>query len=225
MKTLFVTAIDTDAGKTFATGLLGKYFQEKGYKTITQKLSQTGCKDVSEDIEMHREIMGIPFQEADNEGLTCPYIFEYPASPHLSAALESNEIDIEHIRKATTSLTENYDKVIIEGVGGIQVPLNNEMTLLDYLQEEGHPIVLVSSAKLGSINHTLMTLEIAKYRGLDIRGIIYNRVADHSDIIAEDSRKVFLKYLKHYGFPEVLVEIPKLEKGETPLIDFAVFDN
>ncbi|GJM65069.1 dethiobiotin synthase [Persicobacter diffluens] len=222
MKPIFITAIDTDAGKTYATGLFARFLQQKGYNTISQKLSQTGCEEVSEDIEVHRKLMGIPMQEVDTAGLTCPYIFPYPASPHLSAAMVGQRIDPEVITKATEQLCEQYEKVVVEGVGGIYVPLNEDVTLLDYLQEQHYPIILVSSAKLGSINHTLLTLEIAKNRGLDVRGIIYNRIADHSELIAEDSRKVFLKFLKQFGFPEVLVEIPKVEEGkDLPEIDFS----
>ncbi|BDD02517.1 dethiobiotin synthase [Persicobacter psychrovividus] len=221
-KPIFITAIDTDAGKTYATGLLAKYLQDQGCNVITQKLSQTGCKDTSEDIEMHRKLMGIPMQEADRSGLTCPYIFDYPASPELSASLEGKVIDPMTIKQATDQLTEQYEQVIIEGVGGLYVPLNAETTVLDYLQAQDYPTVLVSSAKLGSINHSLMSLEIAKQRGLNIRGIIYNRIADHTELIAEDTRRVLLKYLKQFGFPEVLIEIPKVdENGAIPAIDFS----
>ena len=82
---LFITGIDTNIGKTFATGMIACALAEKGKKVITQKMIQTGCTEVSEDIEMHRKIQGIPFTEEDKAGLTCPYIFTYPCSPHMAA--------------------------------------------------------------------------------------------------------------------------------------------
>ena len=69
---LFITGIDTNIGKTFATGMIACALAEKGKKVITQKMIQTGCTEVSEDIEMHRKIQGIPFTEEDKAGLTCP---------------------------------------------------------------------------------------------------------------------------------------------------------
>ena len=83
---LFITGIDTNIGKTFATGMIACALAEKGKKVITQKMIQTGCTEVSEDIEMHRKIQGIPFTEEDKAGLTCPYIFTYPCSERFSFA-------------------------------------------------------------------------------------------------------------------------------------------
>ena len=94
MTVLFISGIDTDIGKTIATGLLAKALYQKGHKVITQKLVQTGCRDIAEDLITHRNIMGMPLQRIDKEGVTCPYVFSKPASPHLSSALELSLIHI-----------------------------------------------------------------------------------------------------------------------------------
>ncbi|MBL6957333.1 MAG: AAA family ATPase, partial [Chlorobium phaeobacteroides] len=79
-----IAGIDTGIGKSVATGLLARSLLESGSRVITQKMVQTGCQDVSEDILLHREIMGVPLQDVDRDGTTCPYVFSYPASPHLA---------------------------------------------------------------------------------------------------------------------------------------------
>ena len=83
---LFISGIDTNVGKTVATGMIAKALAKAGKKVITQKMIQTGCEHVSEDIEAHRQIQGLPFTDEDTQGLTCPYIFTYPCSPHMAAA-------------------------------------------------------------------------------------------------------------------------------------------
>ena len=186
---LFITGIDTDIGKTIVTGLLAKYLLQKGKSVITQKLAQTGCVSFSEDIDVHRKIMEIPRTTFDNDGITCTYIFKFPASPHLSANMECKTIDVSKINNATKILSENFEYLLIEGVGGIHVPLNNNITTLDYLEQNKLPIVIVSSGKLGSINHTLMTLELAKNRNIEVLGIIYNSFQGENEIIKEDSKK------------------------------------
>ena len=85
----FVSGIDTDAGKSYATGFLAREWNKNGHRTITQKFIQTGNVGHSEDIDLHRQIMGIPFTKEDQEGLTMPEIFSYPASPHLASQLET----------------------------------------------------------------------------------------------------------------------------------------
>lgn len=216
---LCITGIDTDIGKTIATGLLGRYLRQQGHSVITQKVVQTGCEGLSDDIILHRKLMGMALQDADRSGLTCPYIFPEPCSPHLAASLAGKEIDCAVITKATATLREEFDYVLLEGAGGLLVPLNSEWTLLDYLAKQGYPLILVSSPRLGSINHTLAALELAKGRGLRVLGIVYNRFKEDNPIIAEDSARVFSLYLRKYGFEDCLVDLlgcENYQKGQYP---------
>ena len=77
-KVLFVSGIDTDIGKSIATGYYAKHLMQQGYSVITQKMVQTGCQDISTDIIVHRKIQGITLTEEDRQGITCPYLFDYP---------------------------------------------------------------------------------------------------------------------------------------------------
>jgi len=202
-----ISGIDTDIGKTIATGLMAKALLLRGDSVITQKVAQTGCTGISEDIQEHRKLMGVELFPEDQNGLTCPYVFSKACSPHLAAELEQTQIDTDKITLATQTLAEKYDHVLLEGAGGFMVPLTREMTFLDYIQEQGYPLILVSSPRLGSINHTLSALELAKSRGIEIKGIVYNCYDSCDKTICADSRKVFVSFLQKYGFPSVVVDM------------------
>lgn len=206
-KIFFVSGIDTDIGKTIATGLLARSFAGCGVKTITQKIVQTGCVGMSEDIIRHRQLMGIEPLPVDYRGTTCPYVFSVPCSPHLAARLEGQVIDPGVLRKSTAELLARYDVVFLEGAGGLSVPLGEDYTLLDYLEEEKYPIILVTSSRLGSINHTLGGLELARHRALEVAAIVYNRLADTDPRIIEDSRNVFLSAMQKNGFKGPVIDL------------------
>ena len=116
-KVLSVSGIDTDIGKSIATGYYAKYLMQQGYSVITQKMVQTGCQEISEDIVVHRKIQGIALTEEDRQGITCPYLFDYPCSPHMAARLQQTCIDEKIIEKSTALLAQNYDYVLLEGAG------------------------------------------------------------------------------------------------------------
>jgi len=207
-----ITGIDTDIGKTVATGLLGRYLLGQGKRVITQKLVQTGCVGLAEDILVHRRLMGQELLPEDRQGLTCPYVFAKPCSPHLAASLAGQEIDPEFIRQATQTLVARYDLVLLEGAGGLLVPLTAELTFLDYLEQEACPLIVVSTPRLGSINHTLSVLELARNRGLTVLGILYNRYQESDPVIAEDSAQVFSRYLRRYGHHDCVVDLFAVEE-------------
>ena len=141
---------------------------------ITQKFIQTGWVGISEDILKHREIMGIEPQPVDKDGTTCPYVMTYPASPHLAAEIDKVTLDMERIAASTRKLDALYDMVLLEGAGGLYVPVTRDYFTIDYIQEHGHPLILVASSKLGSINHTLMSLELCRMRGIEVACLVYN---------------------------------------------------
>ncbi|MGL4779250.1 MAG: dethiobiotin synthase [Bacteroidales bacterium] len=195
----FITGIDTNVGKTAATGVIARELLNKGVNTITQKMIQTGCTEESEDIVEHRRIMNTALNEDDKDGTTCPYIFTYPCSPHLAATIDNRTIDLNIIDKATEKLANKYDVVLLEGAGGIMVPITKEYLTLDYMQDKGYPVILVTSGKLGSINHTLMSLELIRQRGLDIAMLVYNLYPKADEVIEADTMNYLKAYMnKHY---------------------------
>ena len=196
----FVTGIDTDAGKSIVTGVLARALSARGERVITQKFIQTGCDGLSEDIETHRRIMGIGLLPEDEDGTTCPIVFTYPASPHLAAAIDGRDIDLTLIGRSTEKLLQKYDTVLIEGAGGLYVPLSEAYQTIDYVAEHGLPVVLVTSPRLGSINHTLLSFEAIKNRDIALDTVLYNLYPTVEDkTIQEDTMKYIKQYLsKHF---------------------------
>ena len=206
----FISGIDTSVGKTAATGAIAKALAQAGKRVITQKMIQTGCEQVSEDIEEHRRIQGIPFTEEDREGWTCPYIFSYPCSPHMAAAKDGRTIDLQVITQATERLRERYEYVLLEGAGGLMVPNDFQSLTIDYIRDQGYPLILVTSGKLGSINHTLLSLFAAEQYGIPVKAIVYNQYP-HIDALIEDNT---LEYLR-IKFPQIpLLLLNDLQKEE-----------
>ena len=207
----FVSGIDTGIGKTYTTGYLAKLWFEQGQNVITQKLIQTGNDDVSEDIEKHREIMGRGWFTEDESKLTMPEIFSYPASPHLATQIDGRDIDFEKIENATQQLADKFDVVLLEGAGGLMVPLTTELLTIDYLVKKNYPIILVSSGRLGSINHTLLSLEAIQQRGLNLFAMAYNLKDQSQDQrISEDTATYLKRYLELH-FPQAQwFDIPAL---------------
>ena len=198
----FVSGIDTDIGKTVATGVLAKQLLQQGKSVITQKPVQTGCQNIADDIAVHRNIMGIPMQEADKQGLTMPEIFSYPASPHLASRLDGRALDLDRIRTATQELAEQYEIVLVEGAGGLMVPLTENLLTIDYIQQQDYPVILVTSGRLGSINHTLLSFAALKQYGIRLHSLVFNHIHDSSDgCVAQDSLNYLQCRLKD-SFPE-----------------------
>ena len=196
---IFVSGIDTDAGKTYATAFLARRFMDSGYSVATQKFIQTGCD-------------GVGMLPEDLDGTTAPIIFSYPASAQLAARIDGREIDLTLVDKATEKLLENYDIVLIEGAGGLMVPVDDETFTIDYVASRKLPMMLVSNARLGSINHTVLSLEAVKARGIDLKAVVFNHHFDSDTLIAEDTLGFLKRYLnRHFPMTE-LIEIPSMTK-------------
>ena len=207
----FISGIDTGIGKTYTTGYLAKLWNEQGKKTITQKLVQTGNTDISEDIEQHRKMMQMGWFPEDESKLPMPEIFTYPASPHLATKIDGREIDFQKIADATRQLTEKYEVVLLEGAGGLMVPLTTELLTIDYIAEQKFPVILVSSGRLGSINHTLLSLEALKSRGLELYALAYNLNDESQDQLISRDTSDYLKGYLAIHFPNAQwIDIPVL---------------
>ncbi|MDE6339021.1 MAG: dethiobiotin synthase [Muribaculaceae bacterium] len=207
---LFITGIDTDAGKSYATGWLARGMLNAGLNVVTQKFVQTGNIDTSEDIEIHRKLTGTGFLQADTLHLTAPQIFTYPASPDLAARIDKKELDLTAIDNATDKLSTMYDNVLIEGAGGLMVPLKGEYLTIDYIKEHNLPTVLVTNGRLGSINHTLLSLFALQQYSIHIFAVIYNAHFDKDEIICADTRDYIQSWLSSHSPSTLFLEMPSL---------------
>ena len=208
----FVSGIDTNIGKTYATGYLAKLWSKQGQRVITQKLIQTGNVDISEDIVKHREIMDCDWFQEDHEKLTMPAIFSYPASPHLATHLDGQHLDFAKIEAATKVLAQRFDVVLLEGAGGLMVPLTTDVLTIDYIEKYQFPVILVTSGRLGSINHTLLSLEALKQRGLKLHSLVYNLKDQSQDPLISQDTAAYLKGYVRKHFPDALwIELEKIQ--------------
>lgn len=194
--TLFVTGTGTDVGKSYATGWLARKLSESGISVITQKFVQTGNNNFSEDIDVHRRLMGIELQPRDLDHTTAPIILSYPASPHLAAAIDKKVVDYNVSLSSIETLANEYDCVISEGAGGLMVPLTEDMLTLDMLDanKQLKPVVVVSG-QLGSINHALLTFLALKTKNITPWAVIYNPYFDSDKIISVETRAYLRKYV------------------------------
>ncbi len=224
MRSICIIGIDTDIGKTLITGLLARSAMRYKIDVATMKPVQTGCKVLSDDIAEHRHIMGIELQPYDVSGLSCPYLLEKPCSPALAAELEDCEIKIPVIGEALYKLERESELVLIEGAGGLMVPLNRQKTFLDVLVELALPVILVTNNKLGSINHTLLSLEVLKQKNVTVLGLVYNCHFNSDEEITRNTREVFSQALENYGYRNIVAEITTIEKDRAEIqLDIAKF--
>ena len=198
---IFVSGIGTNAGKSYATGWLANKLNSEKKNAITLKMIQTGNDGYSEDIDIHRKIMGLPLLDEDKDFTTAPIIMTYPASPHLAAKIDHCTIDLSKIDRSTEKLFEKYDTILMEGAGGLMVPITETYTTIDYIREHNLPLALVTNGQLGSISHTLLALEAIKTRQIKLKYVVYNPYFDEDKIIAEETQKYLGEFLKK-NFPE-----------------------
>ena len=207
----FISGIDTDAGKSYCTAWLARRLAESGKRVITQKFIQTGNVGHSEDIDLHRRIMGSGYLPEDREGLTMPEIFSYPCSPHLAARIDRRPIDFQKIEQATDELARRYDIVLVEGAGGLMLPLTEEYLTIDYIADHRYPLLFVTSGRLGSINHTLLALEAIRQRSISLHTVLYNLYPTVEDKTIQEDTMCYIRTHLQKHFPDTrMLEVPEL---------------
>lgn len=201
--TLFITATDTGIGKTLICGLLLGFLHDKDIETGYQKWVGTGAAGKSADLEDCFDISGLA-TDPDLLELQAPYRLEFQASPHLAAELAGVKIDPEKIIGAYREMAANHEVLVVEGVGGLLVPLTRKRLLADLLARLKPPTIIVARSGLGAINHTLLTIEAMRTRQIPILGIIFTDSADEDEVIVRDN----LKIIAEMGRVEVLGRLP-----------------
>lgn len=189
-KSLFVTGTDTGVGKTVICGCLARYLSREGINVGIQKWVSTGNKNTSDDIDCCLSMLGRKKEELDSPSLLHPYTFDFPASPHLAAELEGQQINIDKIVESYQTLVRKHDFLIVEGVGGVLVPLTRDRLLIDLVADLAISVLIVTHSGLGTINHTLLTIEALRKRNIDILGMVFNFAGKADKIIEEDNRKI-----------------------------------
>lgn len=213
----FITATDTDVGKTFVTAALLSAINQNGQRAIALKPVQTGCENtpngklVAPDVQQYRSVV------AENDISPC-YAFRLPASPHYAAQLENQVIEIPKILSYIKQQSSDYDVTLIEGAGGIFVPLNQKETMLDLMIQCHYPVILVCPNVLGVINSVLMSIETLHNHGLSIAALVLN-FDDENDEICRCNREYLQQHtdiplitLSRFASADIQQAVPYLQK-------------
>jgi len=186
-KGLFVTGTDTGVGKTVITGGLVGLFRKNGVKAVAFKPVQTGGIDskeglLSEDALFYRAVAGLPYSNRDLN----PYCLKPALAPNVAASISRQIIDPLNLKKAYRRLATENDLILVEGAGGLCVPLvDYHFTMADLAQLLGLPLLVVARPGLGTINHTVLTVRYAQNMGLEVKGIIINYCREDQAGISE----------------------------------------
>jgi len=178
VKTVFIAGTDTDVGKTFITSSIAALLLKKGLHIGVIKWTGTGGDKSNPDIDyIVTQAAKASFGPGSKLSVSCPYNFTFPASPHLASAMEGKKIDPQRILEATKQMEQTCDVVIIEGVGGLMVPLNQDILLIDLIRISGCPVILIARSGLGTINHTLLSLEALRHRNIKVKAVVLNSIS------------------------------------------------
>lgn len=195
-KIFFITGIDTNVGKTFVSLLLSLAFKQKGLNVGYMKPVETGVeinKDGSKNYLDGRYLKEGCGLTANLEIIT-PYTFKSPLSPYAASRFEDKTICIKEILLKFYELNRVYDYMIVEGAGGMLVPLRKNHFMVDIAKYIDADVILVTKSGLGMINHTLLNVEYAKGHEIKIAGIIINNALNENDESILSNKKILSEY-------------------------------
>lgn len=178
MKSFFITGTDTGVGKTIIAGALAAAFREKGVDVGVMKPVASGGWD---DARFLIKSAGVE----DNIFLVNPYCLATPVAPAVAAEIEKLKIDIGRIKAAYDELSRRHEMLIVEGVGGLLVPIYKKYLVTDLIKDLDLPIIIVAKPGLGTINHTLLTISQARRSRIKVLGVIINNYDEATAGIAE----------------------------------------
>ncbi len=214
-KGIFVTGTDTGVGKTVVTAALVSLFRAGGIDAVPMKPVHTGCIStphgwVVVDLEFCLNMANLEPQPAERK-LMAPYCFQPACSPHLASAQARETISISRIVHDFSALKANHELVIVEGAGGVLVPINGEETMLNVMVGLSLPVLLVARPWLGTINHTLLSLRELARAGVPVLGVILNDSLPCAwDEIVRDNRLT----IERFGDAPVLGHLPFIKEIE-----------
>ena len=214
-KGYFVTATGTDVGKTFITALLVKKWRDSGIDAGYYKAALSGAelrdgKWVAGDADYVKNIANLP----DTQEQLVSYVYKEAVSPHLAARKEGNPVELTKVKADFEAACARHEFIFAEGSGGIICPIrydDQKIFLVDIMKTLNLPLLIVTTAALGSINACVLTVEYARSRGLDIRGLIVNRYGSSGNLEMEDDN---IRMMQDLTGLEILA---KVKDGDTDL--------
>ena len=202
----FITGTDTGVGKTLIAGGIARILHKAGHKVGVFKPVATGCRHHWEGtVSRDSEFLAYCANSDLRLSTINPVGFVTPAAPIVSAAEEHRQIDFNTIVAAYKEICQNSDIVIVEGIGGIRVPLTENFDLRDLAVEFDLPVVIVTRPSLGTINHTLMTIDSIRAANLKIAGVVINGYDSTNATIAEETAG---QVITQCGNVKILANVP-----------------
>ena len=175
---IFVTGTDTGVGKTLVTAGIVYWLRNEGIDAVPMKPVQTGGKRCGEelvapDLEFCLSASRMRPDQGERQ-LMAPYVYEAACSPHLAGRMAQQYPDPSRIKDCADKLLKSHQVIVVEGAGGIMAPLNESSTMLDLMKILAYPVVLVSRFDIGTINHTLLSIQAIQTSGIKLAGVVFN---------------------------------------------------
>jgi len=204
---IFITATDTGVGKTLVTSALVAHLRQRGIDVGVMKPVETGVsrstKDQSDGVRLRRAA-----GSHDPMAEVCPYVFRLPVAPLSAARAERKPVQVATILRAFYTLRQKHDLMVVEGVGGIHVPITGTVDGLDLMQRMGLPVIVVGQSGLGGINHALLTLHTLRQRKIPIVALVLNQLRPVSTKIARAQEQSTVTQLRRLAKVPVLGPLP-----------------
>lgn len=214
---LFITGTDTEVGKTFVSCALARLFRRRGVDVGVMKPVASGAAKrdgrlVSEDALRLKGASGSPDPlEAIN-----PILFRPPLAPVPAAAMDGKTVDLADARGRFEEMAARHEAMLVEGVGGLLVPLVRGTTVADFAADLGLPLLIVARPALGTVNHTLLTAEAARRRGLAVAGVVFSASTPQPP---GDAERTGPTEIAEEGGLEILGNLPCFDLGDPPDYD------
>jgi len=199
-KGLFITGTDTGVGKTIVAAGLAASLANSGMDIGVMKPIETGFSLRSSDAVFLKKMAGVK----DSLESVCPYRLKHPLSPFAASQIEKVSIRFEKIKKAYRTLLKRHQALFVEGAGGLLVPITREKMMADLALYLELPVLIISRTGLGTINHTLLSVEVARQRGIEVAGVIFNHLKPRRGLAERTNPSI----IKHFLDVPILGEIP-----------------
>ena len=183
---VFVTGTGTEVGKSVVAAVIAAEAAAEGLSVAVFKPAVSG---LDEGGEADHELLARASRSAQDENEIAPYRYGPPVSPHLAAEMAGEEIDADLLERAAEDAAAGAEAVVVEGVGGLMVPLRPDYLVRNLAAQLGHPLVIVAHAGLGTINHTLLSIEAAWTAELEVRVVVLNRWPAEPGRLEESNRE------------------------------------
>ena len=206
---IFITGTGTEIGKTVIAGGLAASLKQAGTNVGVMKPISTG--DTAD-----ARFLKHAAQVNDELSLINPIYLRHPLAPSVAARIENTKIDLSRIETAFAKLQQRYDFLIVEGVGGIAVPIRNDFFVVQLIKQLELPTLIVATTSLGTLNHTLLTVAFAQQFNIQIAGIVLNGLRPETAGLAEATNPVEIE--KWTGVPVIGV-VPYQKQLDTPYPD------